>query len=118
MFVTFGSPLGKSHGVDAAILDKAEKRLGVSIPESLRAYYEIAGNERKFNRSMQRFLSPSNWFIDQKQLVFLDENQSVCQWGVSIKSKGAKDPKVSKGIDHGDDTEWHKEHNQCSIFIS
>jgi hypothetical protein len=118
LFATFGSPLGKSHGVDTAILDKAEKKLGVAIPESLRAYYEVAGNERRFNQSMQRFQSPSNWFVDQKQLVFLDENQSVCQWGVSIKTKGAKDPMVSQGVDHGENLVWHKEHNRCSIFIS
>lgn len=118
LFDVFGVPLGQSHRVDTAVLDKTEERLGIKIPESLRAYYEVAGNERKLNRSMQRFLPPSKWFVDKKQLVFLDENQSVCCWGVSLRSAGAKDPMVSQGVCNDEKFGWYKEHDKCSTFIS
>jgi hypothetical protein len=118
LYGRFGFPLDKMHGISARILDKAADRLGVVIPAALRDYYAVAGNQRRFNRSLQRFLHPSKWSIDERHLVFLEENQSVCWWGVSLKSRGAKDPMVSQGINHEDEIEWHKEHDKCSVFIS
>jgi hypothetical protein len=118
LFDRFGFPLGRSHAVETSALDKTEQRLGHAVPRALRAHYEVAGNERQFNRSMQRFLPPSKWFVDQGRLVFLEENQSVRWWGVSLKSRGAKDPAVYQGLRHDDEIEWNKEHDKCSTFIS
>ena len=118
LFARFGYPLGKSHAVARSTLKRAEERLDVSIPNSLRDYYLVAGNERRFNRSLQTFLAPSKWFVDGKRLAFMRENQAVCCWGVSLRSKGAKDPSIWQGMDHVDSLSWHKEHDYCSTFIS
>lgn len=118
LFDVFGSPLSRSHGVDASVLTKTEQRLGMGIPDSLRNYYQVAGNERKFNRSLQRFMAPAKWFVDRNQLVFLEENQAVCCWGVSLKSKGAKDPLVWQGVKEDEKFVWHSEQAKCSTFIS
>ena len=114
----FGCPLGQTHGMAVSILDNAADRLGVAIPDALRDYYFVAGNERRFNRSLQTFLHPSKWFLDQRHVVFLQENQAVCWWGVSVKSRGAKDPMISQGVHYDDAIAWHKEHHKCSNFIS
>lgn len=118
LYDRFGYPLGVTHGVDTSALDKAAGRLETSIPSALREYYAVAGNERRFNRSLQTFLTPSKWFLNQRHLVFIEENQGVCWWGVSIKSRGANDPMVAQGVNHDDAIEWHKEHDKCSTFIS
>jgi hypothetical protein len=118
LFGRFGYPLGKSHGMAASVLNTAASRLGVAIPIALRDYYAVAGNERRFNRSQQTFLHPSKWFADQRHIVFIEENQTASWWGVSVKSRGARDPMMSQGVDHDDSIEWHKEHDKCSAFIS
>lgn len=118
LFHRFGSPLKRAHAVPAAVLDQAEQRLGHAIPHALRAYYEVAGRERRFNRSLQTFLSPAKWFVDQGRLAFLEENQSVCCWGVSLKSPGAEDPRIDQGVRHDDGIGWSKEHNKCSQFLA
>lgn len=118
LYGRFGYPLGKTHGMATSALDKAASRLGVAIPIALRDYYAVAGNERRFNRSLQTFLHPSKWFVDQQHIVFVEENQTCCWWGVSVKSRGAKDPMISQGVNHDDSIDWHKEHDRCSTFIS
>lgn len=48
----------------------------------------------------------------------MEENQSVCWWGVSVKSRGANNPMVSQGVRHDDAVQWNMEHRKCSTFIS
>lgn len=118
LYDRFGYPLGVTHAADTSALDKVAERLHTSLPTALYEYYAVAGNERRFNRSLQTFLAPSRWFLNQRHLVFIEENQAACWWGVSMNSRGAKDPMVSQGVNHDDAIEWHKVHNKCSTFIS
>jgi hypothetical protein len=118
LYDRFGYPLGKTHGMAVSALDKAADRLNVVIPDALRDYYTVAGSERRFNRSLQTFLHPSKWFLDQRHIAFVEENQACCWWGVSVKSRGARDPMVSQGVNQDDSIDWHKEHDKCSTFIS
>ena len=123
LFDRFGYPLGANHGIDDAVLDRAAERLGAPIPEALRSYYSVAGKEKRFSRAFQQFLPPSRWSIAGKHLVFLEENQAVCTWGVSLKTRGARDPAISQGFeeetDEGESTvSWHSENARCSTFIS
>lgn len=118
LYKRFGYPLGKTHGMAKSVLDAAASRLDVAIPAALRNYYAIAGNERRFNRSLHRFLHPSKWFVQGRHIVFLEENQGCCWWGVSVKSRGAADPMISQGVSGDESIERHKEHDRCSTFIS
>lgn len=118
LYERFDYPLGKSHAIGASTLDRHAERLAVAIPDALRDYYLVAGNERRFNRSLQRFLHPSKWFVDRRHIAFVEENQTVCWWGVSVRSRGARDPMVSQGVNSDDSISWYKEHSRCSTFIS
>lgn len=123
IFDRFGYPLTERHGIDETTLDRAAVRLDCKIPEALRAYYVVAGNEKRFNQALQRILPPSGWSVAGKHLAFVEENQAVCQWGVSLRSKGAGDPVISQGFeeetDEGESSfAWHSEHARCSKFIT
>jgi hypothetical protein len=117
IFERFGYPLTKSHALPRSLLARTEKRLGVHIPAALREYYLVAGNEKQFNRSNQRFLHPSKWFVNGKYLVFLEENQYVCWWGVSLKRRNATDPAVAQGI-RDEEIIWVTEARKCSFFLT
>ena len=122
IFDRFGYPLSAAHGISDSVLDRTAERLGCSIPEALRSYYEVAGKEKRFNLAFQQILPPARWSLAGGHLVFIEESQGVCNWGVSVKSKGARDPGISQGFeeetDEGESTvSWHPENARCSTFI-
>lgn len=120
LFATFGYPLKTGAGVSQTTLDKAAKRLGITLPAAVETYYLLAGKERQFNQAHNRLLPPSEWTVRRGRLVFLDENQSVCCWGVSVQSAN-DDPPVSQttDIDEADerDVKWYLEHRRFSTFM-
>jgi hypothetical protein len=117
VFATIGCPLTKSTGVPAKVIAAAETRLGVRMPAALRDYYLVAGSERRFNRCHNRLLTPRDWGIDQHRLIFMEENQRVLWWGVSIRNPDSDDPPVSQGINDEPIT-WAREHRHCSVFLA
>src|SRR5687767_11994054 len=90
VFQTLGYPLTASTALPAGVIATAEKRLGVRVPAALRDYYAVAGRERRFSKCFNRLLRPTKWEVDQQQLVFMEENQSVCWWGVSTRNPKTK----------------------------
>ena len=117
IFNTFGFPLTSGSAVSPAVISAAEKRLGIRVPRPLRDYYAIAGNEKRFNRSHNRFLAPKHWFVDKGRVAFLDENQSVCFWGVKIAEDITDNPPIFQGTVE-DRISWFREHSKCSLFIA
>ena len=117
LFERLGYPLKERAGTPTKTIIDAENRLGVEIPRPLRDYYLVAGRERRFNQCLNRFLSPVDWLIDNKRLLFLEENQTVLWWGVSIRNPKTVDPPISQGI-NADPISWHSEHRKCSIFLT
>jgi hypothetical protein len=117
LYETFGYPLTKQSGISTATLDKAEKQLGVKIPIALRDYYLVAGCEPRFSACHNRLLSPSAWSVEKQRLVFMEENQSVCYWGVSVRNRDTDDPPVSQGVEE-DEMVWYPEHRKCSVFLA
>jgi len=117
LFQSFGYPLTERTAIAPKVLAAAERRLGVKIPQALRDYYLVAGAERRFGKSCNRFLPPQAWTIEQRRLVFMEENQSVAWWGVSLRHAGAEDPQVSQGI-NDEPIRWAPEHRRCSVFLA
>jgi hypothetical protein len=119
VFQTFGYPLSERTSLSSGELAKAEKRLGVRVPAALRDYYLVAGRERRFNESCNRLLPPSEWGVDKQRLIFMEENQWVCCWGVSVRNPSSDDPPVSEGY-LGDDESitWYPLHRKCSVFLT
>jgi len=99
------------------VLAEAERRLGVRVPAALGDYYLIAGRERRFNACHNRLLPPADWSIDQKRLIFMEENQAVIWWGASVRNPDSEDPPVSQGLNDEPIT-WRPEHRRCSVFLS
>jgi hypothetical protein len=117
VFQTFGYPLSERTALPPGVLAEAEKRLGVRVPVALRDYYLVAGRDRRFNTCCHRLLPPSKWTVEKQRLVFMDENQGVCRWGVSLRNPRSDDPPVSEGV--GDQTAaWSPVHRKCSLFLA
>lgn len=117
LFKSFGYPLRPSHALPASVISKAENRLGIKVPPALRDYYLIAGRERRFNQCHSHLLPPSEWRLEKNLLLFLEENQWVVFWGVSIANPQTKDPPVYTAV-NDDPLVWHREHTRTSRFLA
>ncbi|MCV9932809.1 hypothetical protein OIU80_10990 [Flavobacterium sp. LS1R47] len=82
-----GRSLTNNDGFDVKIIENAEARLGHTIPAILKEFYITVGKLDVFMSSFQRFLKPEDLFYEDGKLVFLEENQKVCYWGVDKESK-------------------------------
>ncbi|QDU06719.1 hypothetical protein [Gimesia aquarii] len=117
LYRNFGYPLTKNSAIPPNVIMSAEKQLGVSVPTALRDYYLVAGRESRFNKSHNRLLAPKDWNVDKKRLLFMEENQAVLWWGVSVRNPDTQDPRVSKG--HTEEPiSWYREHHKCSVFLA
>ena len=117
LYATFGYPLTHRHGLSSDALTAVGRRLAVRIPAALRDYCLIAGRERRFNTSHNRILPPREWKIDKRRLIFMDENQVVVRWGVSVRNSRSDNPPVSQGI-NGEPIAWYPEHRKCPVFLA
>jgi hypothetical protein len=118
IYKTFGYPLSDRTSLSASVLIAAEKGLGVQVPTALWDYYLVAGRERRFNTCQNRLLSPSDWAVDGHRLIFMEENQNVVCWGVSIRNPAADDPPVAQGCDDDESMRWRAEHRKCSVWLA
>jgi len=89
-----GRSLRKQDGVSAAEISRAEKRLGVQLPEALRVYYRVAGNANELNTAHNQFYALSALEVEGDYLLFMDENQSVVSWGFRLADLKKKNPRV------------------------
>jgi hypothetical protein len=70
-FANVGFQLRSEDGCASADIERAETRLGLKIPLSLKEYYLLSGGERRVNQSHNRLLPPGKWFTDSNHLVFI-----------------------------------------------
>ena len=63
-------------------------------------------------KSFQRFATPEQWEIEDGKLVFLEENQGVCFWGVEI---GGDQPTVWQRTN--EDSPWYSEEVELEEFL-
>lgn len=101
-------------GFSASQVCESERRLGVRLPEPLRAYYLTVGRHA-INRAHDRLWSPAEWAIHAGMLVFMEENQGVVYWGVRAQTR-ATDPVVHQSTEPADG-DWHSE-ARCSRFLA
>lgn len=118
LFETFGYPLTRRSAITGALVKTIEKSLGVVAPPSLRDFYAVAGRERRFSRSHNRVLSPRDWFVDKGRLVFMEENQAVVLWGVSLRLPHDDDPPVDQAVNHEGELRWSRVSRHCSRFLA
>jgi hypothetical protein len=94
LFALLGQPLKPEDGWSPDTLAHLNLE-GVRLPEALRAYYLVAGNERRLNHSFNRLLALEDVFVEAGRLVFMEENQNVVYWGVSGDDAN---PMVEQGV--------------------
>ncbi len=107
--IWLGRPLAAGDACAVQRIDDAQARLGVAAPEPLRALYECVGASPMLMRSFQRFLPPEDWRVEAGRLVFLEENQGVCEWGVDAQQQ------VWMRLDPG--PQWHAEGLDLQGFL-
>lgn len=118
-FATLIRPLESDDGVAEDILSEAERRLGVRLPQALRAFYLTAGRFDRFNRAQDRLMPPEDWSTDGGKLIFLEENQAVVFWAVEASATPDDDPPVFRAANTPDvPFEWEVEHDRCSEFLT
>lgn len=120
-FATYhlGRPLHGDDGHAASELTAAEQRLALRLPPALRDYYAVCGAVEALSCSHNRLLPPRELQCEDGYLVFMDENQSVCCWGLRLDSLAGNDPQVWQGVSMAgrDALEWHGEGLPCSQWL-
>jgi hypothetical protein len=114
-FESLGLPLRRKDGIDAATLERINLG-GLVLPDALREYYLVAGNEATLNHSFNRLLAPEDVFVDAGRIVFMEENQGVVYWG--IRPDDSANPTVEQGVvAQSAPLEWHSEGTDCAGFL-
>ncbi|MYV99717.1 SMI1/KNR4 family protein [Streptomyces sp. SID3343] len=80
-------------GCDGAALDACEARLGLALPVAVRELYELLGRRGDLTSNQDVLLGPEKIYVEDGVLVFREENQGVCWWGVRLDDP-SPDPAV------------------------
>jgi hypothetical protein len=118
-------------GTAAEVLDRRERELGIQFPDAIREWYLLEGAVdllRQHSNAdkplpIDRLGEPfSNWygcgsrdFVAQGLVVFMHENQGVCNW--AFKLDGSPDPEVVVEVDTAPNDEWLPCADKFSTFI-
>lgn len=107
----------ENYGFSEADIAEAEKRLHISFPKSLRHYYLTLGKNKSINEPFNRLI-PLNEidFIDDKYLIFYEENQAVVLWGVNQPDLIKDNPSVY-GSYNNEREEWFLDANTIEYFL-
>lgn len=101
--------LGKTAGLPDETITEAQARLGFELPPPLVDLYTCAGGSPTIMAGFELVASPEDLVVDDR-LVFCEENQGVCRWGVPV---GPADPPVFQQNDTG----WFPEDVPLSEFL-
>jgi hypothetical protein len=99
-------PLEWGAGDSADRMATAEESLGVELPGLLRQHYLRTSNRPDINKTHNRLLNLDDLFIAKSVLVFYEENERVCSWGIELDKLGSADPPVVQGQYSEDDDDW------------
>lgn len=109
-------PLAKRDAIPESELARAEKRLGFTLPASLRAMYRLSGRRRDLHLAWDRLLAPNKLVFARGALLFFEENGNTCAWGVEKDALSQEDPPVVRAKNEPP-FEWEKDHDTLSGFF-
>ncbi|MDB4759730.1 hypothetical protein OAG34_00805 [bacterium] len=106
-----GRLLQENDGIPTGEIKSQAAEKGFVLPLALADYYSVAAN-LELNTAHNRLLPPNELNVDFEEttMVFMDENQSVCAWGIHLDDLKNDDPLVYQG--QPSDSDWHSE--ECS----
>ncbi|GHU23940.1 hypothetical protein FACS1894172_13140 [Spirochaetia bacterium] len=106
-----GRSLEKDDGINIEKIEEVEFILENKLPQCLRDFYIYIGNIKLFTKSFEQFFDIDKLYFKNKKLVFMEENQGVCIWGINLFEN---DPIVYQNTG---DEDWYSEEIQLSEFI-
>lgn len=79
-----GRPLLPEDGVSTLAIEECEKRLSVKLPQAIKDFHLLIGNNTDFLSAYNHFNSLDELEIQAQMLVFAEENQGVLYWAISL----------------------------------
>ncbi|MEE0265754.1 MAG: hypothetical protein UD936_09025 [Acutalibacteraceae bacterium] len=61
-----------------------ENSLNIKLPESLRGFYLMFGNDLDLLKSMYNIALPEELYVQDNILILAKENQNICGYGINI----------------------------------
>ena len=77
-----GRALTPQDAIEQSTLNEAEQKLGLTLPKALKDFYQTVGQLPQFMGGFQVFALPSQLHVKDDQLVFLEDEEGGCYWGV------------------------------------
>lgn len=77
-----GRSLTAQDGIECSIIEETTQRLEGALPEPLKEFYLLVGKLPQFMSSFQQFALPEQLHIKDDLLIFLEESEDMCYWGV------------------------------------
>lgn len=109
-----GRDLNELDGMSTEQLKILENFLGAKLPQDLADFYLLVGNLKIFMSSFQEFVTP---FIHHGKLIFLEENQGVCFWGIDMNNKEDQKSVLMCTNLEVDEPEWFPENVNLADFL-
>ena len=103
-------------GYAEAEIDEAEQRLGVRLPQALRAMYRYVGRHPLWREAHHRLVEPAKLAIEEGRLVFLLEVQNVVQMLLLADDLGLGDPPVYQ-FQPADPEQLYKERSALALYL-
>jgi hypothetical protein len=109
-----GRCLTETDGINISEIETMENSLGLKFPLALREFHLLVGNLDMFTSSFEQFVEP---YIKDEMLVFLEENQGVCYWGLTIHNIENAMVYMCTDIE-AKKTEWYSEEVMLTDFLT
>ena len=106
-----------SDGIDPAKVKEVELNLKITFPLAIKQYYQLAGDIELINCFHNQIYKADEIKIIDDKLIFMEENQSICYWGIDLVAN-SDNPEVYQGrLDEGKEIKWYSEEMSFSEFI-
>ena len=109
-----GRHLTEKDGMNLTEIETVENSLSLKLPMVLRDFYLLVGKVDMFISSFEQFIKP---YMKGEMLVFLEENQGVCIWGINIRDT-ENEPVFMCADSETDHPEWHSEEIALTDFLT
>ena len=108
-----GRKLTIEDGISISKIKDIENKLECKIPTELKDFYNLIGNLDMFMSSFEDFPEP---YLIGNKIVFLEENQGVCYWGINKDDSESPTVYVCTDIE-SENLEWYSESVNLAEFL-
>src|SRR5438105_3434101 len=109
-------PWKLGDGFADAVIESAEKQLGVQLPVRLREFYRWWGQREDLTRTQNFLVRPYDISVKNDTVVFWVENQAVWLWGIDRAALQQDNPPVVTA-ENEPPLVWQISHARLSLFL-